>query len=198
MFRKSLAVVLAFSSLASAVTITDFGFVSGKVSSPDLIHLVYEDLKATNPVVPLVFSPVSVDTSGWLVNGDPVSASSLSISGFDLPTQKIVVDLDCTRHEFSLGPIPSAVTHCEITGIAHIDSPTVFGSPIDLASTDIVLTEQGTDIDVGMLDVKFNATASGTGTAVMVTEQHGNVIMMCGGGFLLLVGLLRMPTIMRS
>jgi hypothetical protein len=190
---KSLFLALLLASPLCAATVTDFGFTVGKITSPDPTNLVYEDIKATNPAVPLIFSPVSADTSGWSSNGDPISLSPIVITGFDLPAQKVTLSLDCDRYQYHHGPMASAITSCAITSITHEGSPSVFGTPVDFASHSIVLSEQGTLVDAGgFAEVDFFATGSGTGTETfIVSEPQVGVAVIAGFGLLACLAIYR-------
>jgi len=195
MFRKLLLLCAALAmvpSAAMAFTITEFAFTVGKVTTSGPINLTYEDIAISNPPVPLVVSDVTVDTSAWSTNGDPVLVSPVVVSGFDVPGDKITISLDCNRHQQSLG-FPTAITPCNVLSITPTGFPSILATPIDIAISSIVLSEQGTFVDsFGGAAVPFLASASGTGSKVFpVCEPTSIVSALIGFAALIGIGCLR-------
>ena len=194
LFYLAISLALSFAATSHAVIVTDFGFTIGKMSLGGPKILLGSDIKTTNPPVPLVYSPLAIDTSPWSANGDPVLVAPVVISGFDAPLDKITIDLDCTRSQFAAGPMTAAFTDCDVLGITTTGTPKLFGTPIDIDVDSIVLSEQGTHVDpLGFATVPFAATASGTGLKTLtVTEPSAGLLALVGFAFLGLL-LLRAP-----
>ena len=186
-----LACWLMLSNCLTAVTITDFGFVVGKVTLKDPIHLHYDDIKSTNPPLPVIYAPVDLDTSSWHMSGDPVGLSTVTVTGFDSPTMSIKLDADCKMFQIA----PSGIINCDVTSIVHTDSPALFGTPITVDSDQLFITQNGAFADsAGFAHVPLAATASGTGAHTFLVSEVNFGWMLMAGSLLLGVGLLRTCT----
>jgi hypothetical protein len=192
--------MLMMASVANAAVIEEFGFVVGKVLSPDPTHLLHTQIISTNPPVPLVYDPVSIDVSGWSANGDSIDVSPVHIKGFDLPFQEIVLDLDCTLDQALFLGVPTGVIACDVANITHVENPSVLGTEIVLDTDTLVITQQGAIVDaLGMASTPMLATASGTGTKGFLVPEPSNFAAALGFlAGILLIGIARLPSVMRE
>lgn len=196
MSRKLLLILvcaLSTQAVCSAITITEFAFTAGKVTTSGPINLTLEDIAISNPAVPLDVADVKIDTSGWSADGDPVIVDPIVVSGFDVPSDEIKITLDCNRFQQSIGGFPTALTYCNVLSIGVTGFPSLLATPIDIDISSIVMSEQGTLVDTfGSASVPFLASASGTGSKVFpVSEPNGGSMISIFFSALAMFGLVR-------